>query len=96
MRSVAQRVKSSLLAANARHTRPGAASSLVVGVGITGNLAGYRIVDPVPAAIVGFILARLGWWFGRDAMQVTTPWCRSPAATCGRSACSAAARRRPS
>ena len=40
MLSVAKRVESSMLVANARHARSDAAS-LVVGIGIVGNLAGY-------------------------------------------------------
>ena len=49
MLSVAKRVKSSMLVANAWHARSDAASSLVVGVGIIGNLAGYPILDPIAA-----------------------------------------------
>ncbi|WP_163484017.1 cation transporter, partial [Klebsiella pneumoniae] len=40
MLAVAKRVKSSMLVANAWHARSDAASSLVVGIGIIGNLAG--------------------------------------------------------
>jgi len=69
MLAVAKRVKSSMLVANAWHARSDAASSLVVGIGIIGNLAGYPILDPVAAAIVGFMIARMGWSFGWDAMH---------------------------
>lgn len=69
MLSVAKRVKSSMLVANAWHARSDAASSLVVGVGIAGNLAGYPILDPIAAAIVGFMVARMGWEFGWDALH---------------------------
>jgi divalent metal cation (Fe/Co/Zn/Cd) transporter len=41
----------------------------VVGVGIIGNLAGYPILDPIAAAIVGFMVAKMGWEFGWDAMH---------------------------
>ena len=41
MLAIAKRVKSSMLVANAWHARSDAASSLVVGLGIIGNLAGY-------------------------------------------------------
>jgi divalent metal cation (Fe/Co/Zn/Cd) transporter len=41
----------------------------VVGVGIIGNLAGYPILDPIAAAIVGFMVAKMGWEFGLDAMH---------------------------
>ena len=69
MLSVAKRVKSSLLVANAWHARSDAASSLVVGLGIVGNLAGYPILDPIAALIVGFMVARMGWGFGWDALH---------------------------
>jgi len=69
MLAVAKRVKSSMLVANAWHARSDAASSLVVGVGIIGNLAGYPILDPVAALIVGFMVAKMGWSFSWDAMH---------------------------
>ncbi len=69
MLSVAKRVKSSMLVANAWHARSDAASSLVVGLGIIGNLAGYPILDPIAALIVGFMVARMGWGFGWNALH---------------------------
>jgi cation diffusion facilitator family transporter len=69
MLSVAKRVKSSMLVANAWHARSDAASSLVVGIGIIGNLAGYPILDPIAAAIVGFMVTRMGWSFSWDALH---------------------------
>jgi len=69
MLSVAKRVKSSMLVANAWHARSDAASSLVVGIGIVGNLAGYPILDPIAALIVGFMVTRMGWGFSWDAMH---------------------------
>ncbi|WP_043704456.1 cation diffusion facilitator family transporter [Leptothrix cholodnii] len=69
MLAVAKRVKSSMLVANAWHARSDAASSLVVGIGIIGNLAGYPILDPIAAAIVGFMVARMGWSFSWDALH---------------------------
>jgi cation diffusion facilitator family transporter len=69
MLSVAKRVKSSMLVANAWHARSDAASSLVVGIGIVGNLAGYPILDPIAALIVGFMVARMGWGFGWEALH---------------------------
>lgn len=69
MLAVAKRVKSSMLVANAWHARSDAASSLVVSIGIVGNLAGYPILDPIAAAIVGFMVARMGWSFGWDALH---------------------------
>jgi len=69
MLAVAKRVKSSMLVANAWHARSDAASSLVVGIGIVGNLAGYPLLDPIAALIVGFMVARMGWSFGWDALH---------------------------
>lgn len=69
MLKVAKQVKSSMLVANAWHARSDAASSLVVGVGIIGNLLGYPILDPIAAAIVGFMVTRMGWSFGWDALH---------------------------
>ena len=69
MLTVAKRVKSSMLVANAWHARSDAASSLVVGIGIMGNLAGYPILDPIAALIVGFMVAKMGWEFGWSAMH---------------------------
>jgi hypothetical protein len=65
----AQRVRSAMLIANAWHARSDAASSLVVAIGVVGSLAGVRLLDPIAAAIVGFMVARMGWMFGWDALQ---------------------------
>ena len=65
----AQRVRSAMLIANAWHARSDAASSLVVALGILGSVAGVRLLDPIAAAIVGFMVARMGWTFGWDALQ---------------------------
>jgi cation diffusion facilitator family transporter len=72
MLKVAKQVKSSLLVANAWHARSDAASSLVVGVGVVGNLAGYPIFDPIAALIVGLMVAKMGWRFGWDALHDLT------------------------
>jgi cation diffusion facilitator family transporter len=69
MLAVAKRVKSGMLVANAWHARSDAASSLVVGIGILGNLAGYPILDPIAALIVGFLVGKMGWTFGWQALH---------------------------
>jgi cation diffusion facilitator family transporter len=69
MLRVAKSVKSGMLVANAWHARSDAASSLVVGIGIIGNLMGYPILDPIAALIVGFMVARMGWGFSWDALH---------------------------
>jgi cation diffusion facilitator family transporter len=69
MLRVAKAVKSSMLVANAWHARSDAASSLVVAIGLVGNLAGYPLLDPIAALIVGFMVGRMGWSFGWDALH---------------------------
>jgi cation diffusion facilitator family transporter len=69
MLSVAKRVKSSMLIANAWHARSDAASSLVVSLGIIGNLLGYPILDPIAALLVGFMISKMGWRFSWDALH---------------------------
>ena len=69
MLRAAKRIKSSMLVANAWHARSDAASSLVVGIGIIGNLAGSPILDPIAALIVGFMVGKMGWGFSWDALH---------------------------
>jgi cation diffusion facilitator family transporter len=69
MLRIAERLKSSLLVANAWHARSDAASSLVVAIGIVGNLAGYPILDPIAALIVGILVTKMGWIFGWSAFH---------------------------
>lgn len=72
MLAAAERVRSSLLVANAWHARSDAASSLVVALGITGNLLGVALLDPIAALIVGFIIGKMGWSFAWDAIHDLT------------------------
>ncbi len=65
----AESVRSSMLVANAWHSRSDAASSLVVALGIGGNLMGYTLLDPAAALIVGFMVIRMGWQFGWSALN---------------------------
>lgn len=69
MLAAAKRVKSGMLVANAWHARSDAASSLVVGCGIVGNLAGYPFLDPLAALVVGIMVLRMGWAFGWEALH---------------------------
>lgn len=69
MLRVANRVNSSMLVANAWHARSDAASSLVVAIGITGSLCGFKIFDPIAALIVGTFVARMGYKFTSQSMQ---------------------------
>lgn len=72
MLAVAQRVKSSLLVANAWHARSDAASSLVVALGIGGNLLGLPLLDPIAALVVGGMVSKMGWDFSWEAIHDLT------------------------
>lgn len=69
MLRVAQRVRSSMLVANAWHARSDAASSLVVALGIAASLGGFTLLDPVAAAVVGLMVMRMGWRFFWSALN---------------------------
>jgi len=66
--AVAKRVRSQLLAANAWHSRSDAASSLVVLIGIAGNLMGFAFLDLIAAAVVGVMIARMGAKLAQEAL----------------------------
>ncbi len=68
MLAVAKSVRSQMLIANAWHARSDAASSLVVVVGISGNLMGYTFLDLVAAAVVGVMIAHMGGKFALEAL----------------------------
>lgn len=69
MLAIAERVRSGMLVANAWHARSDAASSLVVALGIGGNLLGFPLLDPVAALIVGLMVSKMGWSFGWGALN---------------------------
>ncbi len=69
MLAVALRVRSQMLVANAWHARSDAASSLVVVVGIVGNLLGYTFLDLVAAAVVGVMIAHMGGKLALEALS---------------------------
>ncbi|NMG73582.1 cation diffusion facilitator family transporter [Aromatoleum diolicum] len=58
--AASRRLKAPLLEANAWHARSDAASSLVVAAGIGGSLAGYPFLEPLAAAVVGFLILHMG------------------------------------
>ncbi|OGS88274.1 MAG: cation diffusion facilitator family transporter [Gallionellales bacterium GWA2_59_43] len=66
--AVAKRVRSQMLAANAWHSRSDAASSLVVLLGIAGNLMGFVFLDLIAAAVVGVMIARMGGKLAQEAL----------------------------
>ena len=69
MLHVGEKLRSPMLIANAWHARSDAASSLVVAVGIVGNMMGYNFADSVAAVIVGFMIVRMGAVFAWEAVQ---------------------------
>ncbi|MBI4756408.1 MAG: cation transporter [Betaproteobacteria bacterium] len=66
---VAERLRSSMLAANAWHTRADAASALVVVAGVGGSLLGWTYMDLAGAAIMGFMILHIGAKLGWGALQ---------------------------
>ncbi|NMG43605.1 cation diffusion facilitator family transporter [Aromatoleum toluvorans] len=58
--AASRRLKAPVLEANAWHARSDAASSLVVAIGIGGSLAGYPFLEPLAAAVVGFLIVHMG------------------------------------
>ncbi|MDR2881805.1 MAG: cation diffusion facilitator family transporter [Azoarcus sp.] len=72
-----RRLKSPMLEANAWHARSDAASTLVVTIGIGGSLAGYPFLEPLAAAVVGFIILRTGalqsWRAVRELIDTGLP-----------------------
>jgi divalent metal cation (Fe/Co/Zn/Cd) transporter len=64
-----ERLRSPMLIANAWHARSDAASSLVVAIGIGGNLLGFIYADSVAAIVVGFMIVRMGIVFAWEAFQ---------------------------
>lgn len=68
MLAVAKQVRSQMLVANAWHARSDAASSLVVIVGVVGNLLGYTFFDLLAAAVVGVMIAHMGGKLALEAL----------------------------
>jgi cation diffusion facilitator family transporter len=66
---VAENLRSQLLVANALHTRADAASALVVVVGIGGALLGWSFLDLLAAALMGFMILRMGGELGLGAIR---------------------------
>lgn len=67
--AASRRLKAPLLEANAWHARSDAASSLVVAAGIGGSLAGYPFLEPLAAAVVGFMILNMGLRLAWRAMR---------------------------
>ncbi|WP_086382909.1 cation diffusion facilitator family transporter [Caballeronia sordidicola] len=61
---VAKRTRSSVLVASAWHARSDAISACVAVLGILGSMAGVPMSDRVAAALIGLMIARMGWTLG--------------------------------
>jgi len=59
--SVAKKLRSDMLKANAWHSRTDAISSIVVVIGILGTMAGLTYLDAIAAITVAAIIAKIGW-----------------------------------
>ena len=59
--SVARRLRSNMLHANAWHSRSDAISSIIVVIGIGGAMAGYPYLDAIAAVAVALMIAKIGW-----------------------------------
>ena len=66
--SVARRLKSEMLRANAWHHRSDAISSVVVLIGVAAAVAGFSYMDAVAAVVVGSMVAKIGWDLGWGAL----------------------------
>ena len=63
----ARKVRSSMLRANAWHSRSDALSSVAVIIGVSGAMLGYKFIDTIAAIVVSLMVARVGWrllWSG--------------------------------
>ena len=65
----AKKLQAPILEANAWHARSDALSSLVVAIGIGGSLAGFRFLEPLAAALVGFLIITMGVRLAWRAIQ---------------------------
>ncbi len=65
----ARKTGSSLLQANAWHSRSDAASSLIVIVGVAASLAGWPNLDIVAALLVGVLIGRIGYRLCKDGLR---------------------------
>jgi cation diffusion facilitator family transporter len=79
MLAVGQKLRSSLLIANAWHSRSDAAASLVAAIGIAGNLLGFAMADSLAAVVVGCMIAHMGGKFALTALSDLTDHALDPA-----------------
>jgi cation diffusion facilitator family transporter len=67
--NVAKKLNSSLLRANAWHSRSDAFSSVAVLVGIIGAMLGYPWMDTLAVIVVALIIAKIGWELCTEALR---------------------------
>lgn len=70
IRHIARKINSSMLEANAWHARSDAASSLIIAIGIIGNLSGFPIFDPLAAMLIGLLILRIGSSISWSALNI--------------------------
>jgi len=68
-RTVAKKVRSPLLEANAWHHRSDAVSSIIVFIGIGGTYFGYPLLDAIAAMLVALMIGKIGLDLSRQSMQ---------------------------
>ena len=68
-RSVARRIRSPMLEANAWHHRSDAISSIVVLIGVGATLIGYPMFDGIAAILVALMIAKIGYELGMQGVQ---------------------------
>ena len=66
---VANKLNSSLLRANAWHSRSDAFSSIAVLAGVSGAMLGYYWMDLIAAIVVALIIAKIGWGLCTEALK---------------------------
>lgn len=66
---VARNIKSTMLEANAWHSRSDALSSIVVLIGLIGTMVGVPVLDGVAAIAVAGMIAHMGWKVSRKSVE---------------------------
>jgi cation diffusion facilitator family transporter len=79
---VAQRTRSAILVASAWHARSDAISALIAAAGILGSMAGVPMSDRLAAALIGLMIARMGFNLGWKTFKDS--FARTPGETTGR------------
>jgi cation diffusion facilitator family transporter len=66
---VGTEIDSPLLIANAWHHRSDAASSVIVLLGLIGALAGFKLLDPIAAVVIGCMIIKMGISYGWNSVK---------------------------